>query len=112
MNLAPVLAAPSLVQAHLALALLSLICGTGVLFAKKGTLFHRRLGAFFVAAMLAVAATSFWICGVVPGHYSPIHILSIVPLVTLPIALWHRRRDDTAEDSLNGSLFGAPPAPE
>ncbi len=92
MNLAPVLAAPPLVQAHIALALVALVAGTGVLVAAKGTVFHRRLGAVFSAAMMLVAATSFGIAGLFPGHYSPIHLLSLLTLATLPLAILARRR--------------------
>ena len=94
MSLAPILAAPLLVQVHLALAMISLVSGTLVLFAKKGTAFHRKLGSIFVATMLCVAATSFWITDLRAGAFSPIHILSMVWLVTLPIAIWLRRRNN------------------
>jgi uncharacterized membrane protein len=38
-----------------------------------------------------VAITSFWITGIRPGQFSPIHLLSILTLVTLPFAIWARR---------------------
>ena len=44
--------------------------------------------------MMTVAALSFAIAGLNPGHYSPIHILSIVTLTTVPYAIWRRRVGD------------------
>jgi uncharacterized membrane protein len=32
-----------------------------------------------------------WITGIRPGQFSPIHLLSILTLVTLPFAIWARR---------------------
>ena len=78
-------------QLHIAAALGALALGTAVLFLRKGTRTHRRIGWFWVGAMLAVAITSFWITGLRPGQFSPIHLLSILTLATLPYAIWARR---------------------
>jgi uncharacterized membrane protein len=91
MNLAPLLGAAAIVQWHIAAALGALGLGTAVLFLRKGTLVHRRVGWLWVGAMLAVAITSFWITGIRPGKFSPIHLLSILTLATLPYAIWARR---------------------
>jgi uncharacterized membrane protein len=91
MSLAPLLGASAIVQVHVAGALAALGLGTAVLFLRKGTVVHRRIGWFWVGAMLAVAITSFWITGIRPGHFSPIRLLSILTLVTLPFAIWARR---------------------
>jgi uncharacterized membrane protein len=91
MTLAPLLGASAIVQLHIAAALGALALGTAVLFLRKGTRIHRRIGWFWVGAMLAVAITSFWITGIRPGQFSPIHLLSILTLATLPYAIWARR---------------------
>ena len=91
MTLAPLLGASAIVQLHIAAALGALALGTAVLFLRKGTRTHRRIGWFWVGAMLAVAITSFWITGLRPGQFSPIHLLSILTLATLPYAIWARR---------------------
>jgi uncharacterized membrane protein len=91
MSLAPLLGAPAIVQLHVAGALAALGLGTAVLLLRKGTIVHRRIGWFWVGAMFAVAVTSFWITGLRPGHFSPIHLLSVLTLVTLPFAIWARR---------------------
>jgi uncharacterized membrane protein len=91
MTLAPLLGAPAIVQLHIAGALASLGLGSAVLFLRKGTIVHRRIGWLWVGAMFAVAVTSFWMTGIRPGQFSPIHLLSILTLVTLPFAIWARR---------------------
>jgi uncharacterized membrane protein len=48
-----------------------------------------------VALMAAVAISSFWIHQIrLVGPWSPIHLLSIFTLVTLPLGVWmaHRHR--------------------
>jgi uncharacterized membrane protein len=91
MSLAPILGAPAIVQLHIAGALAALGLGTAVVFMRKGTRVHRRIGWFWVGAMFGVAVTSFWITGIRPGQFSPIHLLSILTLLTLPYAIWARR---------------------
>jgi uncharacterized membrane protein len=91
MNIAPLLGAPAIVQLHIAGALVALGLGTAVIFLRKGTRMHRRIGWFWVGGMSVVAITSFWITGIRPGHFSPIHLLSILTLLTLPFAIWARR---------------------
>jgi uncharacterized membrane protein len=67
------------------------------LSAPKGTLPHRTIGYVWVALMATVAATSFWIHDLrLWGPWSPIHILSIITLGTLPLAVLHARRHRVA----------------
>jgi uncharacterized membrane protein len=111
-NLTPLLGAPAIVQLHIAGALVALGLGTAVIFLRKGTRIHRRVGWLWVAAMFGVAMTSFWISGIRPGQFSPIHLLSILTLVTLPYAIWARRvgrigSHRTAMISLYVSLIAA-----
>lgn len=91
MNLAPLAAAPAIMLVHAAAASLSLVAGTAVLFMAKGTARHLLLGRCFVLAMLVTALTSFAITSVNHGHFSPIHILSVVTLVSVPLAVRARR---------------------
>ena len=92
MTLAPLLAAPPVTQFHVAAAVLGLASGVAVLVLTKGTPKHLAFGRLFAVAMLATAFSSLWITGLWPGRYSPIHILSIVTLTTIPIAVLARRR--------------------
>jgi uncharacterized membrane protein len=95
MNLAPLLNAAPAVQLHAFAAMAGFTLGIVQLAAPKGTLPHRTVGWIWVAAMVIVSATSFWIHDLrVWGPWSPIHLLSIFTLVTLPIAVLHARRHD------------------
>jgi uncharacterized membrane protein len=66
--------------------------------APKGTLPHRTLGWIWVGLMLLVAGSSFWINTIrLVGPFSPIHLLSILVLVTVPLAVWSAHRHQVAE---------------
>jgi uncharacterized membrane protein len=98
MSLAPLLdAAPPIpVQAFAAMAAFAL--GVVQLAAPKGTLPHRTLGWIWVGLMMTVAGSSFWVHQIrLVGPWSPIHLLSILVLVTVPLAVWrahHHRVTD------------------
>lgn len=84
MNGAAFLAAPLAVQLHALAALAALALGTVQLLAPKGTLPHRITGWLWVALMTLAALSSFvFVWG--PGFdgLGPIHILSVVTLVSL-----------------------------
>lgn len=96
MTLAPLLAAPPMLQAHLAAATIAL-CLTPVMWLRrKGTRSHRFLGWIWVVVMTVVALTSFWISELRAGHFSPIHLLAVVTLIGLPAAIYYRRRGNIA----------------
>jgi uncharacterized membrane protein len=92
--LAPLLASPAHIVIHAACATAALIIGAAVLLLRKGTPLHMALGRVWAALMMALAALSFWITGLNPGHFSAIHILSVVTLTTIPYAIWRRRMGD------------------
>ncbi|HLW91137.1 MAG TPA: DUF2306 domain-containing protein [Roseiarcus sp.] len=94
MTLAPLLASPAHIIIHASLATAALIIGAAVLFLRKGTPLHKALGRIWAALMMATAALSFAITSLNPGHFSAIHILSIVTLITIPYAVWRRRMGD------------------
>jgi uncharacterized membrane protein len=63
--------------------------------APKGTIPHRTVGWIWVGLMLAVALSSLGIHQIrLWGPWSPIHLLSIFTLVTLPLAVWAVHRHD------------------
>ena len=103
-TLEPILTADIATQAHLAAALLALGAVAGVIFLMKGTPAHVWTGRLFVAAMLVTAVTSFWITGINPGHYSWIHILSIITIVTIPMAIVAIRRGDRRGHAISMSI--------
>ena len=93
MHLAPLLNAAPATQLHAFAALAAFGLGAVLLAAPKGTLPHRTVGWIWVALMVTVAASSFWIHELrVWGPWSPIHLLAIFTLVTLPLAVIHARR--------------------
>jgi len=100
MTLAPLIAAPLAIQVHVIATLTALGAGVIVLVAPKGTRFHLALGHIFAATMLVAAISSFWITSLSPGRYSPIHILSVVTLITIPLAILARRRGDIRAHSI------------
>lgn len=66
--------------------------------APKGTLPHRTIGWIWVALMLLVAVSSFWIHTIrLVGPFSPIHLLSILTLVVLPLAVWRAHTHRVAD---------------
>ena len=74
---------------HLAAAFLALIMGSAMLVRTKGTSSHKLLGRTWVALMLVVAISSFWIRR---DGFSWIHLLSIWTLISLACAVWFIRR--------------------
>ena len=89
MSLAPLLDAAPAIPAHAFAAMAALVIGVIQLSAPKGTLPHRTLGWIWALLMLAVAISSFWIHEIrLVGDWSPIHLLSILVLITVPLAVW------------------------
>ena len=81
MTFAPLLAAPAVMQLHALAALISLTSGLTVLVMRKGTARHRLVGWVFVMAMAVTAISSAFITS--NGHFSAIHLLSILTIVSL-----------------------------
>lgn len=82
MTLAPFYAAPIFVKIHI-LAALVVAALTPLQFwgFRKGSLPHRISGYLWIAAMLVVAGSSFWITSHLPISFmgfSPIHIFSVL----------------------------------
>ncbi len=93
MTLTPLLVAPAVIQVHALAALLALGLGLVQLCLPKGTLPHRGFGWLWVILMAVTALSSFWIHTIcLVGPFSPIHLLSILTLLTLPVAVMRARR--------------------
>jgi uncharacterized membrane protein len=98
MTLAPLLEAPPVIVFHAMAAMAAFALGIVQFAAPKGTIPHRTFGWFFVGLMLVVALSSLWIHQIrLWGPWSPIHLLSIFTLVTLPRAVWAAHRHHVAE---------------
>jgi uncharacterized membrane protein len=92
-TLAPLLNASPAIQIHAFTAMAAFTLGAIQLAGAKGTLPHRTLGWIWVALMFLVAASSLFIHELrIWGPWSPIHLLSIYVLVTLPLAVLAARR--------------------
>jgi uncharacterized membrane protein len=93
MTLAPLVAADGAIRLHAFAAMAAFILGAVQLGAPKGTIPHRTIGWVWVALMLAVSVSAFWIHTIrLWGPWSPIHLLAIFTLVMLPVAVLHARR--------------------
>jgi len=80
---------------HLAFAVLALITGAVVLARRKGTFSHRVLGWTFAVLLGGTALTSAFIRddrGFNIGGFTPIHVLTAVTAVFLPLGIWRIRR--------------------
>lgn len=81
---------------HLATVVPAFFIGGYLLWARKGTPRHRRLGRAYVVLMLATALLTLAMpahIGARPGgHFGPIHLFSLVVLVNLPLAVRAARR--------------------
>jgi uncharacterized membrane protein len=98
MILAPLLNAAFVIQIHALAAIAAFAVGLVQLTAPKGTIPHRLIGWSWVLLMLTVAVSSLFIHTIrLWGPWSPIHLLSILVLVTLPLAVMHARRHDIAQ---------------
>ena len=93
MTLAPLLAAPAVIQVHAFAALGAFALGAVQLAAPKGTIPHRVFGWLWVGLLFVVAVSSFFIHEIrLWGPWSPIHLLSLFTLLMLPLAVLRARR--------------------
>jgi uncharacterized membrane protein len=92
MSLAPLLNAPFAIQLHAFAAMSAFVLGLVQFAAPKGTLPHRTAGFIWLALMLTVALSSFWIHEIrLWGPWSPIHLISIYVLIMIPTAIYFAR---------------------
>jgi uncharacterized membrane protein len=98
MSLAPLLDAAPPIPLHAFAAMAAFALGVVQLAAPKGTLPHRALGWIWVALMMGVALSSFWIHQIrLAGPWSPIHLLSIFVLMVVPLGVWRAHRHQVAD---------------
>jgi uncharacterized membrane protein len=110
MTLAPLLAASPAIQIHAFAAMGAFVLGVVQLAAPKGTLPHRTIGFIWVALMVLVAVSSAWVHQIkLWGPWSPIHLLSILTLILLPIGVWRAHQHDVRlhQRTMLGLFFGA-----
>ena len=85
-DLAPLLAANWVIQAHVAGAITAFLLGLVILFLPKGSRLHRKLGWTWVVAMGVASVASIFI-RTDNGNFSWIHSFTAISLVMLPMAV-------------------------
>lgn len=95
MSLDPLLSEGFVIASHALAAIAALLLGAVQFAAPKGTLPHRTLGYVWAGLMLYIAIGSFWIAELrLWGRWSPIHLLSVLVIVTVPLAVWRAHRGE------------------
>jgi len=90
MSFAPLLESSFPIQLHAFAALSAFALGIVQFAAPKGTLPHRTIGFIWVGLMLLVSISAFWIHELrIWGPWSPIHLIAIFTLFSLPLAVWY-----------------------
>src|SRR6202795_187404 len=110
MTLAPLLAAPAVIQWHAFAALGAFVLGAVQLAAPKGTIPHRVFGWTWATLLFVVAVSSFFIHEIrLWGPWSPIHLLSVFTLIMLPLGLWaaHSHAVSRHRSTMIGLYLGA-----
>ncbi len=83
--------ANTLLWFHLLTISIALATTPWLLMQARGVKRHRRLGWVWATAMFATAAVSFFIHESGPGAFSPIHLLSGLTVVGVPLIVWAAR---------------------
>ena len=110
MTLGPLLNASPAIQIHAFAAMAAFALGIVQFAAPKGTVPHRAVGWAWVALMVLVSITAFFIHDIrMWGPWSPIHLLAIFTLAMLPLAVRHARRHRVAShrQAMIGIFVGA-----
>lgn len=110
MDFDPLFAASPAIRLHVCAAVAAFLLGGIVLFRRKGDRLHRIGGRVWVALMLVVAVSSFFIHTIrMWGIWSPIHLLSVGTLFALGYGVWliRRRLVDAHRRTMQATYFGA-----
>ncbi len=82
---------------HLCTVLLALPLGIAQLVLPKGTLRHRAMGYLWCALMTVTAIVSFTVHTINPGGVDPIHIFSVITLISVPMIIYFGRTGRVAQ---------------
>jgi uncharacterized membrane protein len=90
---------------HLATVLLASILGALLLFKKKGSTSHRRIGKCYMILMLITAVVALLMPAKVGpaflGHFGFIHLFCVLVLYSVPAAYCAARKGDIAKHKYN-----------
>jgi len=109
-SLDPLLQASPAIQIHAVAAMAAFALGLSQFALIKGTTRHRIAGWTWVALMVVVSVTAFFIHEIrLWGPWSPIHLLAIFTLAALPMAVLHARRHRVPNHkrAMTGIFLGA-----
>lgn len=100
---------PLVVWLHLATIGVAVGLTPVILWQRRGTARHRKLGYVWVAAMALTAIDSLFIRLTNRGGFSVIHLLSVWTLIQVPIIVLAARRHDVKRhrSAVRGMVFGA-----
>lgn len=100
---------PVVVWVHLATIVVALVLTPMLLWRARGTRSHRMLGYAWCAAMMLTAIDSYWVRLANPGQLSPIHALSVLTVVLVPVLVWSARTHDVYRHrrTVRGLIVGA-----
>lgn len=102
------LATPPSVQIHVAGVVTAIVIGILVLALRKGTGLHRLLGWIWVLAMATAALTSLVMIRDFGNGVSPLHVFTLITVVSLVFGLLHIRRGNVRGHAgfMIGLFFG------
>lgn len=109
MSLEPIFSASWIVQLHVYTVVPAALLGAWMLLARKGTSLHKLLGRVWVGLMGATAMSSFFITELrMIGPFSPIHLLSVLTLVSCVVIVWSARTGmfEIHKGTVQGLYFG------
>jgi uncharacterized membrane protein len=100
--------APLTIQLHLLTVLGSLLIGVVQMLGVKGARLHRILGWSFVVLMLATAVDALFIYDPAGPRFTPLHLFSLLVLVSAPLGVLAARRHKVAvhRRAMTGLFFG------
>lgn len=100
---------PAVIWIHLATIVTALVLTPVMLWRRRGTRSHRTLGYVWAGAMLLTAIDSLFVRVTNPGHFSPIHALSVMTIVLVPVLVLSARSHNVARHrrAVRGMIVGA-----
>ena len=102
-------AVPPIIWFHLATIFVALSLTPVLLLKRRGTRQHRRLGWIWAIAMFATAVGSLFIRRATGSGWSPIHVLSALTVVLVPLIVSKARSHDVPghRRGVRGTVTGA-----
>jgi uncharacterized membrane protein len=112
MTFEPLLAAPFIVQLHVASAIPAIVVGPFAIFARTSWKLHKIMGYIWVVSMAVLSVSGLFIPthgAAVLGHFGPIHLFCVFGIWGITNGIWLARQRRIAEhrSALKWTWFGA-----